>query len=278
MECTFDLARCSRHTAAAIRIVAASEFRNIAFGIFHHFVALYDISTFETNFRTRCETEKFLGRILHEVVALDKYLAGEWHLMCAALRFFRIVIHFYCLYLPLRIVGYDYLYRIDDSHSSCGMSVQILTHRIFEQRHAIECFIFRITDALNEVTDCSRCESTAAHSGYGRHAGIIPTGYKSLFHKLEQLALAHHSICEVQPVELNLTRAICVVGKLTYKIIIERTMWHKLQCADRMCYTLEIIALTMREIIHWIDLPGCTRAVVRMLDDSIHDRITEMHI
>ena len=56
-------------------------------------------------------------------------------------------------------------------------------------------------------------------------------------------------------------------------------MYLKLQRTDRVRHTLEIIALTVCEIVHRIYLPFRTRTVVRVTrDDTVHDRVTEMHV
>ena len=55
-------------------------------------------------------------------------------------------------------------------------------------------------------------------------------------------------------------------------------MRNKFQSTDRVGYTLEIVALSMGKIIHWISVPFGTSAMMRSLDNTIDDRITEMHI
>ena len=53
----------------------------------------------------------------------------------------------------------------------------------------------------------------------------------------------------------------------------------KLERTDRVRYTFEIVGLTVRKVVHRIDLPFRACTVVRMRgDDTVHDRITEMHV
>ena len=46
------------------------------------------------------------------------------------------------------------------------------------------------------------------------HAGIVPAGDESFLDELQQLALAHHGVGEVEAVELDLPRAV-LAGALT---------------------------------------------------------------
>ena len=46
-----------------------------------------------------------------------------------------------------------------------------------------------------------------------------------------------------------------------------------------MRHAFEIVGLTVREVVHRIDIPGTTRAMMRVRgDDTVHDRVTEMHV
>ena len=49
--------------------------------------------------------------------------------------------------------------------------------------------------------------AAAAKAADRRHARIVPAGDVLLLHELQQLALAHHRVVQVQPRELDLLRA-----------------------------------------------------------------------
>ena len=101
-----------------------------------------------------------------------------------------------------------------------------------------------------------------------------------------EFTLAHHGVSEVQTVELNLTWTevvdiLCFAILLFQevdKLIVERTVRNKLQGTDRVGNTLEVVALTMCEVVHRISVPLCACAMMRSVDDTIHDRIAEVHI
>ena len=101
-----------------------------------------------------------------------------------------------------------------------------------------------------------------------------------------EFALRHHRIGEVQTVELDLPRTVVVqvvcrtVAFLQEvdELVVERTVGNELQRADRVSDTFEVVALAVCEVVHRIAVPLCPRAVMRNLDDAVHDRVTEVHI
>ena len=101
-----------------------------------------------------------------------------------------------------------------------------------------------------------------------------------------ELTLAHYSISEVQAVELNLTRTVIVQYVIAAihllqevdELVVEWTVRNKLQGTDRVGNTLEIVALSVCEVVHWISVPLGTCTVVRSLDDAVHDWVAEVHV
>ena len=55
-------------------------------------------------------------------------------------------------------------------------------------------------------------------------------------------------------------------------------MGYKLQRTDGVGDTLEIVALSVGEVIHRIAVPLGTGAVMWYLNDAVHDRVTEVHV
>ena len=106
----------------------------------------------------------------------------------------------------------------------------------------------------------------------------------SFLHELEELTLAHHRVGEVESVELNLsgTVAFGVLGldllQQVDEVIIEGAVHFELQGADRVRHALEEVTLSVCEVVHRIDTPLRTRAVVRYLDDAVDDGIAEVHV
>ena len=101
-----------------------------------------------------------------------------------------------------------------------------------------------------------------------------------------KLTLTHYSIGKVQSVELNLAwtviiqNIVCAILFLqeVYKLIVERTVRNKLQSTDRVGYTLKVVTLSMSKIVHWISIPLSASAMMRSMNDTIHDRVTEVHV
>ena len=150
-------------------------------------------------------------------------------------------------------------------------------------------FDFGVTDLIHELADGGSSVSASAQTANGRHPRVVPTGNQTFFDKLEHFTFGHHSVSDVQAVELALLGSIvwavrrqaCEVlaGYLVEEIVVERTVHLKLQCAYRVRNTLEIVALTMREVVHRIYVPLASRAVVRVRsDDTVHDRVAEVHV
>ena len=108
-----------------------------------------------------------------------------------------------------------------------------------------------------------------------------------LINQSVELTFRHHRVGKVQTVELNLPWTVVIQGflgraviflKIVDELIVQRTVRHKLQRANRVGHALEVVALTMREVIHWVAMPLCASAVMWSLDNAIHHGVTEMHV
>ena len=71
VECALDLARAAGQTAACVGVVGAVYLLDVALGVLLDTGALDDVRALEGYLSVGCETEEFLGGILHEVVTLD---------------------------------------------------------------------------------------------------------------------------------------------------------------------------------------------------------------
>ncbi len=83
---------------------------------------------------------------------------------------------------------------------------------------------------------------------------------KPSLHELEQLALAHHRIVQVQAGKLDLPRVVDL--QLVEQPVVERAVVLELQGADRVGDALDRIALPVGEIVHGINAPLVAGAVV----------------
>ena len=98
----------------------------------------------------------------------------------------------------------------------------------------------------------------------------------------QELALAHYGICEVEAIEFVLTRTVVVeilaLFEQVDEVIVERTMGHELECADGVGDALEVIALSVGEVVHRVDSPLAAGAVMRLVDDAVDHRVAEVHV
>ena len=148
---------------------------------------------------------------------------------------------------------------------------------------------FGITNTIHEIADSSWRISTTTQTTDGRHTRIIPACHQTFLDELQHLTLRHDGISDIESVELTLFRTIVgtirtqsaevSAAELVDKIVVQRTMHLKLKCTDRVRYAFEIIGLTVCKVIHRIDVPFASGTMMRMRgDNTIHDRITEMHV
>ncbi len=149
---------------------------------------------------------------------------------------------------------------------------------MLQKRDAVQGLKFGVTYHVDEVLDRLRSEAATAHTRYCRHSGIVPSCHKALLYELQELALAHYRIGEIESVELYLSGTIALVGQLLDEVFIQRTVRHKLKGAYRVSNPLKVVALTVCEVIHRVYLPFCTCAVMGILYYTIHYRVTEVHI
>jgi hypothetical protein len=109
-----------------------------------------------------------------------------------------------------------------------------------------------------------------------RNPRIVPAADPVLLDQLQQLALAHQRVGEVQPGKFDLLRMIDL--QLIEKPIVQRAMVLELQRADRVRDLFDRIGLPVREIVHRINAPSVPGAMVRRVQDAIEHRIAHIQI
>ena len=121
-----------------------------------------------------------------------------------------------------------------------------------------------------------RRHAAPPQAGHRRHARIIPARHEVFLHQLQQLALAHHRVAQVQPGEFDLLR---MAGRLqrVQNPVIQRPVNLKLQRANRVRDAFDGIRRgNVRIIMHRVDAPlACTGAVVVHLANAIDRRIAQ---
>ena len=177
------------------------------------------------------------------------------------------------------IVGNNQFYRVEDSANPRGSLLEVLADGMLEQTDINHTLHFGVTNLVDKCADCLSGVSATAQTADCRHARVVPTTHKSLFDELQHLAFRHHGVGDIQAVELILVRTVVALHKLVEKIVVQRTVNDKLKGTNRMSNALEIVALSVCKVVHRIYIPLTPCAVVRVgSDDTIHDRVAEMHI
>ena len=199
------------------------------------------------------------------------------------------VFGYQCLSPAFGIIGDNQFDRIEDcAHARCCL-LQILANRMLEQALVNHSLNLGVADLIHELADGGSGVSASAQTADGRHTRVVPTGYQAFLDELEHLTLGHYGVSDVQTVELALLGTIVrTVGRqaaevltryLVKEIIVERTMYLELEGTDTVRHALEIVALAVGKIIHRVDIPLASGAVVRMrCDDAVHDRVAEVHV
>ena len=285
----FGFAVSSFGTGFGVGIVRCINGGDVSFRILLASGSLNDVRGFETYFTSaRGETIEFIIGVFQEVSALDPEFASELHLTGAE---FRVTVNVLCDegFAFALIIGDDEFNGIKYSAYARSCLFEVLADGVLKQTLVDHAFHFGVTDLIHEGTNRLRRVSATAETTDGRHTRIIPASNKTFLDKLEHFALRHHGISDVEAVELTLFRAIVRsvrretaevrTAELVDEIVVQRTVYLKLQRTDRVRHSFEIVRLSVREVVHRIDVPFASCAVVRMRgDDAVHDRVAEVHI
>ncbi len=188
----------------------------------------------------------------------------------------REIEHIKFLFLILRVVINHHPQGFQNCHASGRGQIELVAHDVFQQFNLNETVRFGNSDSIDEFAYSGSRVATAPHGGKRRHTRVGPTVYVTFLDQLAQFALAHHCMGQVEAGKLNLLWMEDF--KFVEKPVIERTVVLILQRAHRMGDALQRIGLPMCEVIHGIDAPLVTGAVMFSVQDAIHDRVAHVHI
>ena len=107
--------------------------------------------------------------------------------------------------------------------------------------------------------------------------GIVPAVHAAILHELQQPALAHDRVGQVQPRELHLVGPRAERQRVEHPVV-ERAMILELERAERVRDALDLIRERMRVVVHRIDAPRIARAVVRLAADPVQHRIAQRQV
>ena len=263
-------------SGAGGRIIGAFQLGYLTLRVFNNFVTLDDIGVFKTYFAVRLEAEELLGSVFHEVGALDVELSAEGDLAARSLGLSRVERTVKPFHLPFGPVGDGELDRILDHHVAVRPGVEVLPYAPFQQLDVHELLVLADTDLVAEHLDGLGSIAAAPHSAEGGHARVVPAGDYAFLHELEQFALAHEGIGEVQPGEFVLMARIDVQD--LDEPVVEGTVHVEFEGADAVGYILYGVALAVGVVVHRVDAPFVAGAVMRRVLDAVHDGIAEHHV
>ena len=101
--------------------------------------------------------------------------------------------------------------------------------------------------------------------------------HEPLLHELQQLALAHHRVGEVEAGELDLAR-LARHRQVVHRPVVERPVILELQRAERVRDVLDGVRDGMRVVVHRVDAPRVARTVVRRVPDAVDHRVAQVDV
>ena len=94
-------------------------------------------------------------------------------------------------------------------------------------------------------------------------------------HKLDEFPFAHDGVREIQPGEFVLMRIAARHFERVENPIVKRPVHLKFKRTNRVRNPFDVIAERMRQIVHRINAPFVTSAMVRCVTNSIKHRISQ---
>ena len=181
------------------------------------------------------------------------------------------------LSLTFGVVRDDDLHGVEDSADTDGATVEVLANSTLQERHLVKGIEGGVAYLLDETTDAFGTIPATTEAANGRHAWVVPSTHQTLLDESQQIALAHERVAEVQLVELRLARTVVlnVVGLAlvllhpSYEEVIEGTVLHELERAEAMRHTLQVVALSVGEVVHRIGIPFVASPNVGNVHDTI---------
>ncbi len=282
MEGALDLAAIRRVAAPAGGIPLAAQLHHAPGGILDHFPAGHETGPAETHLSTRRQAEPLLGGLLAEVVLLDVELPREGQLAGAHGGIVRMVRNLHLEAVGVGHVGDDDLQGPQYRHASGGPLLQVLADAELQQARVGHHVALGHAHLLREGPYGLGRVAPAPQAADGGHAGIVPAPHDAVLHQLEQAALAHHRVGEVQAGELDLTRQrpleeLCF-DILFQEPLVEGAVVLELQGADGVRDGLEGVRYAVGVVVHGVEAPGVARAVVVGPADAVHERIAQVHV
>ncbi len=147
---------------------------------------------------------------------------------------------------------------------------------MIEELHVHPVLLLVNADALAEIADRLGGDAAPPHRRQRRQPRIVEAVHDPGIDQLDELALAHHRMRQVEPRKLDLPRM--VDAELVEEPVIERAMVLVLERAERVRDSLDGVLEPVRPIVHRVDAPRIAGAVVRGVQDAVHDRVAQVEV
>ena len=158
-----------------------------------------------------------------------------------------------------------------------GLGVEIVAQGVLELADVDGAVALRHPHRVAEGAHRLRRRPPPSQPGQRRHARVVPAGDQPPLDELQQLALAHQRVGEVEARELDLARARRHRG-VGHHPVVELAVVLELQGAERVGDPLDRVRQRVREVVHRVEAPGVAGAVVRGVADAVEERIAHLHV
>ena len=265
--------------ASGLRVVGAAQLPHPPGGrVPDRFLALDDVGVAQPHLAPRREPVVPPGGIFEEVVFLDVDLTGEGerprpfpgHVPGEVGRL-------QLLGPAFGVVGEDHLERARHRQDPGRPRVQVVADAVLQLVRLHRVVALGDADAAAEVADGLGGVTPSSESRQCGHARVVPTGHAVLLHELQEPALAHDRVVEVQPRELDLPRGGGRVH-LSEDPVVELAVVLELQGAQRVGHSLQRVRQGMGEIVHGVDGPGVAGVVVGHVADTVDHGVAHLHV
>ena len=147
---------------------------------------------------------------------------------------------------------------------------------MFEEGYFDDVLPLGHTDQVTEAADGLGGVAAASEAGEGGHAGVVPAADVALVDQLGELALAHHSVAQVEPGELYLLGMVDVQG--VEEPVVEGAVVFVLHGADGVGDAFNGVGLAVGEVVHGVDDPLVAGAVMGSFEDAVEDGVPHVDV
>lgn len=180
------------------------------------------------------------------------------------------------LFLSL-VIGQSDFQRFQNCHGALRVLVEIVADARFEIGELALGIRLDDADLRTEIEQRLGRHAAIAKSRDGRHTGIVPAVHILLLHQLFKITLGHHRVGDGKPRKLYLA-GFGGKSEIDAHPVVKGTMILEFEGAKGMRDALHIVADRVRVIVHGIDAPRISRAVMGAAQNAVNDGIAEIHV